>query len=376
MMTRTPYYKIIVEGQDITAWVSSVQVVEDDRQADSVSITIPDPRMVFADALMEGCEIQADLGYAEKDQHALMIKAMITKVDVSYTDGGVPGVKLSGEDKSILMGLTERTKLWSKTTVGAIVRQIVQGHKFQGNKLFSSVSVRLSPDPKVVAEHQDGKTDLAFLQDLAKTYHAKCFVELDENDKEVLYFIPERRVVTLRRPDTLVLRYRQGPGSTLQSFSPSFDASYLDRMRDVKDVGDKGERLKSPPEPPAEVAEWSLPKNLKARVRTSDFDRLEALFNAGAGHRKELQAKLAARRPSPGRVARTQADLDATSDVLESRRLGMSATGSTFGSIWLRAKSNVTIAGVHARFAGDWYVTKVTHTIDTGGYRTEFSCVR
>jgi len=148
MMTRTPYYKIIVEGQDITAWVSSVQVVEDDRQADSVSITIPDPRMVFADALMEGCEIQADLGYAEKDQHALMIKAMITKVDVSYTDGGVPGVKLSGEDKSILMGLTERTKLLEQDDCRAIVRQIVQGHKFQGNKLFSSVSVRLSPDPR------------------------------------------------------------------------------------------------------------------------------------------------------------------------------------------------------------------------------------
>jgi phage protein D len=370
MMTRTPYYKVTVEGEDITAWVSSVQVVEDDRQADSVSISIPDPRMVFADALMEGCHVQADLGYAEKDQHALLIKAMITKVDVSYTDGGIPGVKLSGEDKSIEMGLTERTKLWSKTTVGAIVRRIGQSYG------FSSVSVRLSPDPKVVAEHQDGKTDLAFLQDLAKTYHAKCFVELDESDQEVLYFIPERRVVTLRRPDTLVLRYRQGPGSTLQSFSPSFDASYLDRMRDVKDVGDKGDQLKSPPEPPAEVVMWSLPQDLEARVRRGDFARLNALFEAGAGHRKELQAKLAARRPSPGRVARTQADLDATSDVLESRRLGMSATGSTFGSIWLRAKSNVLVAGVHERFAGQWYVTKVTHTIDTGGYRTEFSCVR
>ncbi len=370
MMTRTPYYKVTIEGEDITAWVSAVQVVEDDRQADSVTLTVPDPRMAFGDALMEGCRVEADLGYAEKDQHALLIKAMITKVDVSYSDGGIPGIKLSGEDKSIEMGLTERTKLWSKTTVGAIVRQIGQTYG------FSSVSVRLSPDPKVVAEHQDGKTDLAFLQDLAKIYHAKCFVELDENDQEVLYFIPERRVVTLRRPDTLVLRYRQGPGSTLQSFSPSFDASYVDRMRDVKDVGDKGDQLKSPPEPPAEVAMWSLPRDLEARVRRSDLARLNALFAAGAGHRKELQAKLAARRPSPGTVARTQADLDATSDVLESRRLGMSASGSIFGSIWLRAKSNVVIAGVHERFAGQWYVTKVTHTIDTGGYRTEFTCVR
>ena len=41
-------------------------MVEDDRQADSVSITIPDPRMVFADALMEGCQVQADLGYPKR----------------------------------------------------------------------------------------------------------------------------------------------------------------------------------------------------------------------------------------------------------------------------------------------------------------------
>ena len=300
----------------------------------------------------------------------MLIKAMITKVDVSYTDGGVPGVKLSGEDKSIEMGLTERTKLWRKTTVGAIVRQIGQDNG------FSSVSVRLSPDPKVVAEHQDGKTDLAFLQDLAKTYHAKCFVELDENDQEVLYFIPERRVVTLRRPRTLVLRYRQGPGSTLQSFSPSFDASYLDRMRDVKDVGDKGDQLKSPPSRPPRSPCGRCPRTSRHTSATAILTGWRRCSTPVPGTARSLQAKLAARRPSPGRVARTQADLDATSDVLESRRLGMSATGSTFGSIWLRAKSNVTIAGVHARFAGDWYVTKVTHTIDTGGYRTEFSCVR
>ena len=74
-------------------------------------------------------------------------------------------------------------------------------------------------------------------------------------------------------------------------------------------------------------------------------------------------------------MARTQADLDATSDVLESRRLGMSATGSTFGSIWLREPTSWS-PGCTSGSTGQWYVTKVTHTIDTGGYRTEFSCVR
>jgi phage protein D len=370
MTLRTPYYAVRIEGEDVTPWVRAVQVVEDDRQADSVSLTIDDPRMVLADALMEGCRAEVDLGYAENGQHALMLRATITKVELSYPDAGIPGIKISGEDKSIEMGLKEHTVLWQKTTVGAIVRRIGQQNG------FARVEVGLRPDPKVSAEHQDGKTDLAFLQDLAKTHHAKCFVELDDADQEVLYFVPERRVVTLRRPENLVLRYRQGPRSNLQTFSPSFDASYLDRLREVNDVDDKGGALKTPPEPPAEVAIWSLPDDLQARVRQEDLARLNALYSVGASRRRSLQQQLAARRPSPGRVARTQAELDDTSDVLESRRLGMSATGSTLGTIWLRAKANVLIAGVHERFAGQWYVTKVTHTIDTGGYRTEFSCVR
>jgi phage protein D len=54
----------------------------------------------------------------------------------------------------------------------------------------------------------------------------------------------------------------------------------------------------------------------------------------------------------------------------------MTASGSTFGNIWLRAKSNVTVEGVGERFSGDWYVSSVTHKIDGGGYKTDFRCVR
>ena len=359
-----------LEGQDVTAWVSSVQVVEDDRQADSFKLTVPDPRLVLADALLEGSRAEIDLGYTEPGQHALMLRGTVTKVELSYPDGGIPAVTISGEDKSIEMGLVEHTVLWRNTTIGAVVKKIA------GPYGFVRVEVGLRPDPKLTAEHQDGKTDLAFLQDLAKTYHAKCFVELDEQNREVLYFVPERRVVTLRRPETLVLRYRQGPGSTLRSFSPQFDASYLDRLREVNDVDDKGKSVKTKDEPPAEVTVWNLPADLDARVGGADRRRLHALYDIGVRRRRELQRKLAARKPAPGKVARTQRDLDATTDVDESRRLGMSANGSTLGTIWLRAKSAVSVVGVHERFSGDWYVTKVTHTIDTGGYRTDFACVR
>src|SRR5689334_14031785 len=100
MAARTPYYSIAIEGNDITPWVDSVTVVEDDREADNVTMTIADPRIVYSDSLIEGCIAEVDLGYAEANQHALMLRALITKVEAKYPDNGVPAVILKGEDIS------------------------------------------------------------------------------------------------------------------------------------------------------------------------------------------------------------------------------------------------------------------------------------
>jgi phage protein D len=368
---RTPYLQVKLEGQDVTRWVNSVSVVEDDHQADNVAISIPDPRMVLADGIFEGSVAEVDLGYAEANQHALMIRAMITKVELTYPESGVPGLTLKGEDKSIEMGLSEKKKLWKDRKLSEVVQEVARPYNFR------RVVADLQPDPKIKSPtNQDGKTDLAFLQELAQTYHAKCFVELDEDGQEVLYFLKERRIVTLRRPDRLVLSYRMGPSSNLVSFSPSFDGSYIDRLKEVSDIDKKGRQVESKDKPPPDVVIWPLDGALKGRASAEDFQTVSALYALGVQRKRDLQQKLSAARPDVGRVAVNQADVDATTDTLEARRLGMSATGSTYGNIWLRAKSNVVIDGVHERFRGEWYVSSVTHKIDGIGYKTDFKCVR
>lgn len=371
MLMRVPFYEIKMLGVDITPWVNAVTVVEDDHQADNVSISIPDPRMIYADGLLEGCTVEVDLGYAEPKQHALMIRAVITKIEASYSENGLPSLTLKGEDKSILMGLQEHNRRWHDLTVTDIVRKIAQENKFK------HVETQLSPDPMIRHKpiHQGGKTDLAFLQDLAKKYHAKCFVELDEHGEEILYFIPERHIVKLRRPDKLVLRYRTGPNSNLISFSPGFDSSYLDRLKAVADVDTHGNEIESQ-DKPTEIVIWKLDDTRLAQANKQDKDKIRELFNKGSECKRELQRKLTARRVTSGEVTRDKSEMESTNDSLESRRLGMSANGTTFGNIWLRAKANVFIEGISERFNGEWYVSRVTHQIDSNGYKTEFKCVR
>jgi phage protein D len=370
---RTPYYRITVEEVDITPWVSAVTVVEDDQQTDSVTITIQDPRMIYADALLEGSTVEVDMGYAENDEHALMLRAILTKVELSYPESGVPSLTLKADDRSIEMGLEERKAVWRDLTVTGIVKRIAARHGFH------QVEAQLAPDPKIVHSkpiHQDGKTDLALLQELAQTYHAKCFVELDGKGAEVLYFIPERRVVTLRRPDQLVLRYRMGPDSNLLSFSPSFDSGYVDRLKAKDDVDDKGRAIQTRDKSPTETVVWSLDPAFTGLANAADRPKIQDLYDRGKEGKRKLQQKLARPKKVAGEVARDQADLEATNDFLEAHRLGMTGGGTTFGNIWLRAKSSVDIQGVNNRFNGRWYVPNVTHKIDGGGYRTEFKCVR
>src|SRR5688500_14625085 len=156
MPLRTPFFQIKMEGQDITPWVSSVTVVEDDAQADNATITIPDPRMIYADALIEGSQVEIDLGYAEDNQHALMLRAMITKVELSYPQNGVPALSLKGEDNSILMGLVEQNKVWRERKVSDIVHAIARSYGYDAQHR----QISLNPDHNLRSRpiHQDGKT--------------------------------------------------------------------------------------------------------------------------------------------------------------------------------------------------------------------------
>ena len=374
METATPYYQVSLEREDISQWVNSVTLTESDCEADNFAIAIADPKMIYSDCLFEGSEVEIIMGYTESDQQALMLRAVITKIEVRLPENGIPTLALKGEDKSILMGIAEKNKVWRDTTINEIVRTIGNSDPYQ----FAGVEARLDPDPRVSNRtiHQDGKTDLAFLQDLAREYHAKCFVELNEEGDEVLYFLPERQIVTLRRPETIDLSYRRGPQSNLMSFSPAFDSSYIDRLKQIADVDTDGNEMANEDRTDTEVFVWDLDEERVALANAVDAERIRNLYQAGATRKETLQRRLSERQPAIGTVAADRDHMEQTNDTLLARRLGMTASGKTVGNIWLRAKSNVDISGVSSRFNGEWYVSQSTHKIDRSNYTTEFKCVR
>jgi phage protein D len=64
-------------------------------------------------------------------------------------------------------------------------------------------------------------------------------------------------------------------------------------------------------------------------------------------------------------------------NVLRENFVGLvTAEGTTVGQPELRAGSRVEITHVGPPFEGTYFVTGTTHTIDDGGYRTQFSARR
>ena len=300
-----------------------------------------------------------------------MLRASITKVELSYPENGVPQLKIKGEDKSIEMGLVEKKKNWTSTTVNAIVKKIAQPYH------FADVVANLEPRPACDAR-EPGRQDRPRLPagPGAGSTTRSASSSSTRSSEEVLYFIPERRILHLKRADKLVLRYRQGVGSNLMTFCPTFDASYIDRVKEVHDLDQGGQQVNTPPPPPVDVFIWKLAPDLSSRASRADLDRVDgAVPGRGAGQGEapaaagQAQAEDRCSRGHPA-AARRQGRSAGV------RRLGMSATGTTVGSIWLRAKCNVSITGVHERFAGDWYINSVTHTIDASGYKSDFKAVR
>jgi len=366
------FLAVTLEGIDITDWVTAASVTENDRRADEVTVTVADPQLFLADCLIEGSALEVDLGYAEPSGHALMIRAVVTKVEVSYATSGLPQVSLKGSDGSIRMGYEERKKKWKDTTVTAIVREIGERHG------FTDITTRLDPDPEVGNKplHQDGKTDLAFLQELARKYKAKCFVELNGNGREALYFIPERDVLSARRVDRLPLRYRLGPDSNLLSFSAKFDVSFVDRQKALNDIDDDGNEIVESEDAPPEIHIWPLDSTRLAAASPADRARIQALYTAGTARKRAFQADIAARRVTAGEVRRDPVEVSRRNAAEPTRTLGQSGSGAVIGTVFLRAKSIVAIDGCAERDNGEWYGDTVTHAVGTRGFTSSFTCTR
>ncbi|MGN9907817.1 phage baseplate assembly protein V [Phytohabitans sp. LJ34] len=331
-----PRARIVVSGVTLAAEVSrhvlSVQYDNNLDLADMFTIVLDNAGNRFTDSPLFdlGKSVEIHLGYGD-DLHPMML-GEITALQPSFPQSGAPTLTVSGYDRShrLRHDVPDRPAF-----------------KFMNDSMIAAqiaVEAGLIPvvDPSLFFHtklRQTG-TDMALLKERARANFFEVYVWWDR-----LYF-------RLPRPQAgeLVLEW----GRNLTSFNPRLSSAALAGIQVVRGYNE-------------ELAQTIV------GVMTGATVDLDAVVERLGGTALDMLLGLG-RRVVRDKPVKSPVDAFALAkSILQEILEGMyEASGSCPGLPDLRADQTVAVRGVGRRFSGGYRLRRVTHTLDGGGYRTDF----
>jgi phage protein D/phage baseplate assembly protein gpV len=332
-----PRARIDVSGVTLAAEVSrhvlSVRYDNDVELADMVSVVLDNAGNRFTDSpLFEpGKQVELHLGYG--DELRPMMLGEIASVEPSFPQSGAPTLTVSGYDRSYRLrhDVPDRPAFLF-TNDSLIATQIA---------LEAGLIPVVDPSPfPPVKSLPRTAPDMALLKERALANFFEVFVHWDK-----LYF-------RFPRPQTEAVSLAWG--RNLSSFTPRLSHAGLAGMQVVRGYNE------------------DLALSIVGVATTAGLDLdavLERLGEAGVGALAALGRRVAGNAPVTSPVDASALARALLQDILDGL---YEATGSCIGLPDLQAGSYVEVTGVGKRFSGRYRLTKVSHVLDQGGYRTEF----
>jgi phage protein D len=338
-------------GSDID--ILSVSVTDTADRADSFTFTVrerhTDKERLFAGGkrlkLMdnglfdEGNKVEIKLGH--EGDLAFEFVGEITAVSPSFPESGLSTLAVRGFSNYHRLQRRRRRKAFTRVKDSDIAKEIAKAVELKCKADETDVEYQFVP-----AEDMDYAS---ILKQRAQRIGYEVVVK-----KDVLYFEKPRYLVN--RSPVLTLEW----GKDLRSFHPSLStynmvtevnvrASRTSREEGKDPVVGKAragsEKVKMGDKTGSEIAEGVFGKNLILSQDHHVTTQKEANELALA----QLQAS--------------------SLDFIVGR-------GSCIGNPRLKARVVIELARLGKRFSGNYYVTSVTHTIDSAGYRTDFEVKR
>jgi uncharacterized protein len=330
---------------ELRASIVSVKYEETLQAASRVEVQVANPDLRFLDHQLLDLKVQLDLllGY-QPNGLVSMFTGDITGVEPSFPSSGVPTITVSAHDflERLSVGTKERTFKYflPDSLIAGIVaaeNQLLLMPDAVTAEVTGAIAL-LGAFYKRPKRVQDRKSDLDFLKKIAAEYGIDLWVE-----GRVLNF--KLQVPFLPRPD-VELRW----GESLIDFSP--------KLTSIGQVA--GVRAKL----------WidSLKTQLGVEV-SWDGERLSisvvpAFMQTGSSATLDL--------PKVPHDTPMDAIKFALSELKRRINGRLTARGSAVGDPRLRVGRVISLTNL-GRFSGSNYrLTSVTHTLDSGGYRTSF----
>jgi uncharacterized protein len=335
----------------MTTDIVSVSITETSNRADSFTISMrehyPNPesfregKLSWTDntAFAEGEKIKIELGYL--NNRSIKLEGYITGVALSFSEDGRSTMTVRGYNRYHDLQRNRLLKPFESNTYSGIAREIAG-------------LVGLSADvDDAGAEHAllspKGGTYAAILEACAKRINFEVAVK----QKTLLFKRP--RYLEDASP-SLELIWGQG----LRSFSVDTTTHNLVSTVNVRNTQTGQGGPKKP------LVGTATAREVSAKLgSTSGLERAQRTW-------KSNEVLLDDQRLSKPGEAKQVARAD-----MERRALDyMTGNGSCIGNPKLLSRTVIALANLGPRCSGSYYVTSTTHTIDSGGYRTEFVAKR
>jgi phage protein D len=290
------------------------------------------------------------LGYADAGV-AQVFKGEITGVDVSFPQSGMPAMTLVAHDYLNRLSLGKYGRGF-----GPLPDWIIAAILCGENLLLPLIDPAVAAASTAIGvvnvifngsgRKQKGQSDLDLLKEIAHTYDADFWV-----DGDVLYL---SRFFKEYSP-SVTLTW----GESLLEFTP-----HVSTIGQVVGVG-------------AKFTLREIPLSLMVTVHW-DFDReslgVSVVPGAAAASLKTVLGPILSfiNRPigSPADIANSALFLSRKLRNIVNNRL--TGTGSAVGNPAIRAGAMIQLDGLGPDFSGVYRVASATHTLDSGGYRTNF----
>lgn len=352
-----PSYRIVVAGTELqhgaTVDVLSVRVSETFNKADSFTITLrdrhPEKGHIFAggdqlrwmdsDVFDEGNEVEIHLGYV--DNLHFMLRGEITAINPSFPSSGQPNLTVQGYSLYHRLQRHRRREPFESATDDVIAAEVATQVDLTANVDETQVEHSLV-SPKGVAS-------ASFLLQRAQ----RIGYELTVKDRD-LYF---QRPRYIDKPGSdLILEW----GRSLISFNPRLSTHNAVSQVTVRGVQTSQAKGKDPLVGTAKAGDERVKMGAETGQQVA-----QRIF----GDQHVLV--------EDHNITSAQEANDMARAYLETQAMEfITGKGSCIGNPELRSRMVVELKGLGKRFSGNYYVTATTHTINTGGYRTDFDVKR
>jgi len=297
-----------------------------------------------------GNRIHIRMGYA--DQLVFMAYGYITMLTPNFPDSGPSTLGITGLDAMVKLRdrkpLPSERKIWLKAADWEVVQEIAQRNKLPLSPKVKREGIKYD---RIVQKDQD---DAKFLVERAKRIDFDCYIRIDpDTGLDTLYFLQPSDA----RSGSVQRVYVFEWGKSLISFSPKLTIG-----RQVGKVTVRGwdPRTKSP------ILYTATPADLPGSGGGDSGPELA---------QKRLSDKQDIVVDQP--VGSLQEARELAISLLRERAYGyLTGSGHVIGLPDLRPGDNAELRGLGRRFSGEYYVTKVEHTLGNSGYTTTFDVRR